>query len=124
MAESPHNEVSGALAGADTLLECRTTERLRAMRRMASPIVSICRVSTRVSTTASGARLADFQLFDYARTILLVLTRGILLPKQMLYQAELRPDRNRPRLRRAGSLAGLPPDATQCAGLQQKFLTN
>jgi hypothetical protein len=51
-------------------------------------------------------------------------TSDPLLPKQMLYQAELRPDRGRPRQGRAGSLAGLQPDATQCDGLQQKFLIN
>ena len=48
----------------------------------------------------------------------------VLLPKQMLYQAELRPDRNALRMKGAGSLAGLRPDATQCGGLRHKFLIN
>jgi hypothetical protein len=93
--------------------------------------VALCRappqsvgVSTKVSTTASQPMFPDSQLFDWTRIILLVLTRGILLPKQMLYQAELRPDRDRPRTRGAGSLAGLRPDATQCGGLRHKFLRN
>jgi len=51
-------------------------------------------------------------------------TESYMLPKQMLYQAELRPDRDRPRTRGAGSLAGLRPDATECGGLQHKFLIN
>lgn len=54
-----------------------------------------------------------------------------LLPKQMLYQAELRPDRlvpvQVPRTaleRGAGSLAGLPPGATEGARLRQNSLIN
>ena len=42
-----------------------------------------------------SARLLDSQMFDCACIIFVVLTRGNLLPKQMLYQAELRPDRAR-----------------------------
>jgi hypothetical protein len=48
------------------------------------------------------------QLFDWTRIILLVLTRGILLPKQMLYQAELRPDLP-PRTWRAGDGSSFAP---------------
>jgi hypothetical protein len=59
---------------------------------MRCPPDQLVGVSTKVSTTAASAALLDSHLFDCACIIFVVLTRGNLLPKQMLYQAELRPD--------------------------------
>jgi hypothetical protein len=44
------------------------------------------------ATTSSCSIARGFQLFVFSVIILAVLTGSYLLPKQMLYQAELHPD--------------------------------
>jgi hypothetical protein len=51
------------------------------------------RVSTEVSTAGSIPTIVSSQLLDLSVIVILVLTGSQLLPKQMLYQAELHPDR-------------------------------
>jgi hypothetical protein len=58
-------------------------------------------------------------MFDCACNIFVVLTRGFLLPKQMLYQAELRPDLDRQGPGGPGIVAGSLRGAINCTGIRQ-----
>jgi hypothetical protein len=51
-------------------------------------------------------------------------TSDPLLPKQMLYQAELRPDLIRPGLGGPGMVAAWRRGATDCGGMRHKILMN
>jgi hypothetical protein len=51
-------------------------------------------------------------------------TSDPLLPKQMLYQAELRPDLNRQGPGGPGMVAASHPSATECVGMRHKSLWN
>jgi hypothetical protein len=56
-------------------------------------------------------------MFDCACNIFVVLTRGFLLPKQMLYQAELRPNLNRQGAGGPGIVAASHPSATESSSM-------
>ena len=76
--------------------------------------VAICRWSTGWSTTEGLQIGGRFQLFVFGVIILAVSTGSYLLPKQMLYQAELHPE--------PGSPSGSPPSAQQKASTAPETL--